>query len=161
MGRPSNHLRIPQFYHPKKINAISQYFDNIYIKEIDQIKNTCLTLILSLWEKASPHVSFQNGIVDFGITSDLNHAFIIECNPLDQFTGPALFNYFEDWEVITGKSEFEFRVVDVRGEYLLPRQEGTYTSFLPEIKKAIVIQEKRKEERRIQKENEKQICRIM
>jgi len=137
------------FVSQKKINAISQYFDNCYFDQVLQNKKIILSLILSLWEKASEKISFQNGIIDFGITSNLNHIYIIECNPFDQMTGGALFDYFTDWEVITGRAEFEFRVIESSGgEYLERQQEGTRASFLPEMEKAKQIQEKRKEEKR-------------
>jgi len=127
----------------KKINAITQYFDTFYCEQIVQNKDTLLALILSLWEKASANVPFENGIIDFAITSDLSHVYIIECNPLDILTGSSLFSYYDDWEVITGRADFEFRVIVANWDKLENKNEATVMSFSPEIKRAKVIQEKK------------------
>jgi len=36
--------------------------------------------------------------------------YVIELNPLAEFTGFGLFNWEKDHEIIKGKKEFEFRV---------------------------------------------------
>jgi len=144
----------------KRINCISQYFNNCYFKDVVTNKDLILTGILSLWEEVKEKLSFNHGIVDFALSEDLMQAYIIECNPLDILTGPALFDYTADWEIITGTAPFEFRIVSELNERLMKELDGTYYSFLPEINKAIKIQEMKREEEKIEKEKN-QKCSIM
>jgi len=81
--------------------------------------------------------------------------YIIECNPLDQLTGASLFNYFEDWEIVTGRAKFEFRVVEANWKGLESHHNVTLATFSPEITRAKFLQQKRNEEK------EKEKCRIM
>jgi hypothetical protein len=37
-------------------------------------------------------------------------AFVVEINPLAEFTGFGLFDWLTDWKVIQGASPFEFRI---------------------------------------------------
>jgi len=136
----------------KRINCITQYFNSCYFTEIVENKDLISTAIQSLWESVQHKVEFSNGIVDFALSEDLKTVYIIECNPLDILTGPALFNYFSDWETITGNAQFEFRIVNEITEQVRNEQEGNVVSFRPEINKAIKLQHIREEERRLQKE---------
>jgi len=129
----------------KKINCLCQYFDNCYFQNTVNNKDKILDAILKKWELIKDRLPFENGIVDFAFDISGN-IYLIECNPLDQFTGGGLFDYVADWEVITGRKPLEFRTVDKNDPRFLNQLEATESSFSREIRKAKTLQEAEKAE---------------
>jgi hypothetical protein len=149
------------FFTHRKINAISQYFDNCYFQDLLDNKEKIETLVLEKWDEVKDKLPFEYGIVDFTVDVRGGRAYIIEFNPLDMFTGSSLFDYYADWEVIVGaKGEGEegeakrpeFRVIEtVDNKKLQNDLDGTVSSFMTEIRKArrkITERESKKEEER-------------
>jgi len=149
------------FITDRRINCITQYFDNCLFTGVIENHSKIMSNIISLWDQVKDKVQFSHGIVDFALSEDLQKTYIIECNPLDIFTGPALFHYTQDWDVITGKAPFEFRFITEITEKVANDQLGNEISFKPEIDKAKQKQRLLAEKRRIEKEKQSQICSIM
>ncbi len=59
-------------------------------------------------------------VIDFGVIfkskTDIE-VIVIEINPFAKEAGASLFNWKDDIEVLTGKKEFEFRLVENENEY--------------------------------------------
>ena len=59
-------------------------------------------------------------VIDFGVIfksiMDIE-GIVIEINPFAKEAGASLFNWKDDIEVLTGKKEFEFRLVENENEY--------------------------------------------
>jgi hypothetical protein len=49
---------------------------------------------------------FSDAIVDFAVHED--RVYVIETNPFDELTGSGLFDYKDDWDVLTGTIAISF-----------------------------------------------------
>eukprot|EP01127_Copromyxa_protea_P021175 TRINITY_DN720_c0_g1_i1.p1 TRINITY_DN720_c0_g1~~TRINITY_DN720_c0_g1_i1.p1 ORF type:complete len:189 (+),score=38.22 TRINITY_DN720_c0_g1_i1:1140-1706(+) len=144
------------FFTKKKINAISQYFNNCYFQSVVENKELLERLMLEKWEEVKDKIPFEEGIVDFVVDLDERKTYIIEFNPLDQFTGSAMFDYFADWDVVTGNAPREFRIIDSREYPTLKNEwEGMFSSFGEEIHKAELRQNEKS------RQEQKESCSMM
>lgn len=111
-----------------KLTAISQYNYLCYFPHIIKKKELIEKRIKELFEMIQPAiVKYVKGrcIVDFYVKKDLEKyesakdcVGIIELNPWELTTGACLFSWKDDEELLTGKKEFEFRVVEKKRDDL-------------------------------------------
>jgi len=138
-------LEVRGFVTNRNLNALTQYYDNCFLEELVDRKNELEEKIFRCWEEIKDLLPFENAIVDFCLDENDN-AILLEINPFDTFTGSGLFCYIQDWEVITGRAKFEFRVIEDVNDKHLSCLSGIFSTFGPEIKKAIELKEKNKKE---------------
>ena len=115
------------FVYKDKFCALTQYDRRIYCKQICENKELILKAINDLYEnKIKPKMKSMNPlpdgsyVIDFGVIfkskTDIE-VIVIEINPFAKEAGASLFNWKDDIEVLTGKKEFEFRLVENENEY--------------------------------------------
>lgn len=92
------------------ITAISQYDHYSYYphlsREVDFLKEG----IEGLWKKFHYRVGVGSYIFDVAYLSKSKNFIVIEFSPFFPCTGPALFNWTLDQDVLEGKLPFEFRL---------------------------------------------------
>jgi len=96
------------FVYKNKLTAISQYNHYITIPELQNkdYLNKVKTIIFNHWDA---HVKklltdFENYIVDFGLI-DNDQVFLIELNPFDTKTGPCLFHWTVDRNILLNEEK--------------------------------------------------------
>ena len=115
------------FVYKDKFCALTQYDRRIYCKQICENKELILKAINDLYEnKIKPKMKSMNPlpdgsyVIDFGVIfksiMDIE-VIVIEINSFAKEAGASLFNWKDDIEVLTGKKEFEFRLVENENEY--------------------------------------------
>ena len=121
--RMSDHLEFRGFVYHNKLCALTQYDYRAFYKDVFENKDRIQETIQEYYEKQVkprmdvPESPFPDGtyVIDFGIIfkgeNDME-AIVIEINRYHNTTGEALFNWDRDIDILTGKKDFEFRVVD-------------------------------------------------
>jgi hypothetical protein len=118
------HLEFRTFVCRNHLTAVTQYDDRLYFKEVEDNKDVILNAIRVLFEeKVRPAFAGKNVfpgdsyVADFGVILSKSgeaviggEAVLIEINRFNSQTGPSLFSWEEDIEVLTGEKPFEFRV---------------------------------------------------
>ena len=121
--RVTDHLEFRGFVYQNKLCALTQYDYRAYYKDVYDNKDRIEATIREYYEKevkprmCVPESPFPDGtyIIDFGIVfkgENEMEAVVIELNRFHNTTGSALFNWDRDIDILTGKKDFEFRVVD-------------------------------------------------
>jgi len=108
-----------------KLTAISQYVDTIYFEELDtkdensgKLPIPILEQILEFWENVKHLIPFDSCCVDFAVFP--HKVIIVELNPLDVYTGSALFSWKEDADILVDglqEEPFVFTRVLKKEEY--------------------------------------------
>ena len=70
----------------KKLTGVSQYFDMLFFKDLNENSNEIKLKIQSFYEEISNKIQLENFIIDFGISTN-GKIFIIELNPWNTNTG--------------------------------------------------------------------------
>lgn len=97
------------FVYNKKLTAITHYYKFCYVRDILEQKAKYLTIMQNYYEKISPLLP-DNCVLDFCIFPKTETVCVVELNPWSVHASSAKFNWDEDMKILTGESEFEFRI---------------------------------------------------
>lgn len=127
------------FVYQNKLTAVSQYFTQLYFPTLATLRDQLQSEITEFWHKIAHHFEdiknlpdpahvetvgtdpIVKYVIDFALISksiDLSdpdrHWVVLEINPFNISTGPALFNWESesDCQILFGQSPFEFRLLD-------------------------------------------------
>ncbi|KAL9657809.1 hypothetical protein ABK040_013147 [Willaertia magna] len=117
-------LEFRGFVYNKKLTALSQYYDALYYEKLNKNKQVYQHAIQSFFDNfIKEKLPWNNCILDFILIEDNNDnnntqqennlnlkVEILEFNPFNRFTGPALFSWSKDIEILKGNEPFEFRL---------------------------------------------------
>jgi hypothetical protein len=115
-----NHLEFRGFVFNHHLVALSQYDDQAFFEDIAVNKDKIRSEVIKVHETkvltSLPKSLFELGkyTIDFAIIFHPNdiEVIVIEINQFSTIAGLALFNWNHDLDVLTGKKEFEFRIVN-------------------------------------------------
>lgn len=120
--RISYQMEFRGFVYHHKFCALLQYDNRIYYSQVCENKEKILHAISYLYEtKVRPRMETNfpipegNYIIDFAVIFDgtnISDVIVIELNNYARTTGSSLFHWDVDIDVLTGKKEFEFRLVE-------------------------------------------------
>jgi len=103
------------FVHQGQLTAVSQYITTCYFTNLVALKQKIREQISQFFNsvKSTLETLYQSYVFDIAILPN-GAPIIIEVNPFWDKTGPALFHWEEDRDVIAGSlASFEFRIADV------------------------------------------------
>jgi len=110
--RLNHRMEFRAFVSKGRLTAISQYNHDCYFPEVARRKEDIRVLLVSYWEsEVKARVPLADYIVDFavlGLLEDRRVA-VVELNPFATTTGPALFNWRVDADVLA-QGPLAFRV---------------------------------------------------
>lgn len=104
------------------MTALSQYYFDCYIEEIDLNQVAMSNVIYQYWEqniKASLSESFSSGyVIDFAYIPENGEVFVIELNPFDSSTDGAIFKWSLHEKLLRGlvQDEMIVKVIDKSGK---------------------------------------------
>ncbi|KAH0795513.1 cell division cycle protein [Histomonas meleagridis] len=118
-----DHLEFRGFVYHHKLCALTQYDNRQFFKDVYDSKELIQKSIQEYYEtKVRPRIDTANSpfvegtyVIDFGIifkNKNEVEVLVIEINRYQQTTGASLFDWKNDIDVLTGKKEFEFRIVN-------------------------------------------------
>lgn len=109
-----------------KLTALTQYNNFVVSKKLLSMKHQVEAACIKCFnELIGPKLEgrLKRYSIDFVVTTDLR-VYVVEINPLAEFTGMGLFSWGKDRDIITGKQAFEYRVatevdsiVDISSDY--------------------------------------------
>ena len=97
------------FINKNKITAISQYDHYAVYSHLQQEKEKIEKSIRNFWEKIHPFVGEESYVIDFGYFPETDTCIMIEISPFLPCTGPALFHWKNDKELLEN-GPLEFRI---------------------------------------------------
>lgn len=112
-------LEFRGFVYKRSLNALSQYYDPLYFRKLHKFKDIYLESIKQFFESVKDQIPWENCVMDFLITEaeDLDEPTlddlqvqVVEFNPLNRFTGAALFSWTHDTPLFCAEKPFEFRI---------------------------------------------------
>jgi len=109
------HLEFRGFIYNRELTALTQYNHTCYFPTLKKEKESICELICAQFEPIRDKIPNEHYVIDFvltGETSDEYKMYIIEINPFGEFAGSGLFSWTEDKQVLTGRAEFEFRIIE-------------------------------------------------
>eukprot|EP01095_Lingulamoeba_sp_RSL-Kostka_P007883 TRINITY_DN2564_c0_g1_i1.p2 TRINITY_DN2564_c0_g1~~TRINITY_DN2564_c0_g1_i1.p2 ORF type:complete len:426 (-),score=115.59 TRINITY_DN2564_c0_g1_i1:1045-2322(-) len=117
------------FVYNNSLNALSQYDDATYYKEIADHKKEIGDSILSFFnDNIRDHLEhIESYVIDFYLYN--NRIFVIELNPFHKGAGPCLFTWRDHRELFMN-GPFEFRVVEERQANPLLKIHGVWERYL-------------------------------
>jgi hypothetical protein len=96
------------------ITAISQYDHYAYYPHLEKQKHVIHDGIETLWKKIHPLIGVSSYIMDVAYLNPSGKFLVIEFSPFFPCTGPALFHWGRDKDVLEGRAPFEFRIKSER-----------------------------------------------
>ena len=110
------------FVYHHKFCALTQYDRRLYFKQINENKEKILNAITNFYQnqvrpKMESNCPLPDGsyVIDFGVIFNNEYdleVIVIEINRFSKEAGASLFHWVDDIDVLTGKKEFEFRLVE-------------------------------------------------
>ncbi|KAK8848037.1 hypothetical protein M9Y10_019091 [Tritrichomonas musculus] len=110
------------FVYHHKFCALTQYDNRIYFNQVYENKEKILLAITDFYEnKVRPRIESNcpslegTYVIDFGVIFNDDHVeevLVIELNNFLMSTGASMFNWIRDVDILTGRKDFEFRVVE-------------------------------------------------
>ncbi len=100
------HNEFRAFVYNGKLTAISQYDHRIYFSELNEkgaAEKIQIKLTTFFYENIAKELGKRSYIIDFGITEDGTPK-VIELNPFEPGTGPALFSWEKELQTLQGRS---------------------------------------------------------
>jgi hypothetical protein len=97
----------------KQLTGLTQYNNFCYFPKLILKEKQISELISSFVnENIIPNINLENFVIDIVLVKEGEKykVKIIEVNPFGEFCGGGMFNWDFDFEVLTGKKEFEFRI---------------------------------------------------
>lgn len=108
-------------YH-HKFCALTQYDNRMHHSQVHQNKEKILQAITDFYEtkvrpRMEPNCPIPEGayVIDFAVIfngTDVEEVIVIEINNFTRTTGSSLFHWDMDIDVLTGKKDFEFRLIE-------------------------------------------------
>lgn len=105
-----------------KLTALSQYYFDCYIEEIDLDQDAISNAIYSYWDqniKAPLSQDYCSGyVIDFAYVPETGEVFVIELNPFDSSTDGAIFKWSLHDNLLRGltQEKMTFKVIDKSGK---------------------------------------------
>jgi hypothetical protein len=97
----------------KQLTGLTQYNNFCYFPKL-VLKEKLISDLISNFvnESIIPNIQLENFVIDIVLVKEDQEykVKIIEVNPFGEFCGGGMFNWDNDFEVLTGKKEFEFRI---------------------------------------------------
>jgi len=88
------------FVHNKKLTAVSQYYSDSFFPHLPKISEEVLKRIAEYYDKAAnPLINLDSYIIDFVVFDDMSIK-IVELNPFSRTTGPCLFDWQADKDLL-------------------------------------------------------------
>ena len=98
----------------KKLTGLTQYNNFCYFPKLILKENLIKNLIEKFVnEEMIPNIKLENFVIDIVLIENEKNEYevkIIEINPFGEFCGGGMFNWDFDFQVLTGKKPFEFRI---------------------------------------------------
>ncbi|KAL6045761.1 Gamma-glutamylcyclotransferase family protein [Balamuthia mandrillaris] len=104
-------LEFRAFVYEGLLTAISQYDHYCVYPRLFTMKEEIQRAILELWEQVHPCIGESSYVIDFGYLPQSKRCVVIELSPFLPCTGPALFSWSRDADLLHGRCEqMEFRL---------------------------------------------------
>jgi hypothetical protein len=102
------------FVWDRRLTCIGQYWHSLYLPELESIKEQVARDCLALFDTLKTSLPVPNAMLDLAWLGP-GEVILIEVNPLMEGLGSfkgstGLFDFYEDAEVLTGRSPFEIRL---------------------------------------------------
>jgi len=81
------------FVHNKELTALCQYSHDLYFPDLEEKIESIVPRIEEFFEQVKNIIPYDDFTIDFIV---LDKVYIVELNPFDSYTGPALFNYKDE-----------------------------------------------------------------
>lgn len=99
-----------------KVTAISQYDHYAVYPHLHAMRDTIQKALLDFWAQIHTHVGETSYIMDLGYLQDNGTVVLVELSPFLRCTGPAMFRWEKDSEVLeNGPMEFRLRSTEYPG----------------------------------------------
>jgi len=85
------------FVHNKELTALCQYSHDLYFPDLEEKMPDIVDRIEKFFDQVKDIIPYNDFVIDFLF---LDKIYIIELNPLDAYSGPALFNYKVDLDLL-------------------------------------------------------------
>jgi len=96
------------FVYKGSLNALTQYYADCYFKIIEDNNESIKERVKIFFDEIKDSIPIESYIIDFIVLED--KIMVIELNPFAKETGPGLFDWIKDKEIIEN-GPFEFRYV--------------------------------------------------
>eukprot|EP00026_Physarum_polycephalum_P005786 Phypoly_transcript_05824.p1 GENE.Phypoly_transcript_05824~~Phypoly_transcript_05824.p1 ORF type:complete len:588 (+),score=94.49 Phypoly_transcript_05824:110-1765(+) len=97
------------FVYKGKLNAISQYDHYAIYPDLESLKEKIQAKIFELWQEVHSHIKVDSYCIDFAYLPKSEKVMVVEISPFLNCTGPALFKWDRDGDLLRN-GPFEFRL---------------------------------------------------
>jgi hypothetical protein len=95
----------------RSLTALSQYFTAEHYPELWADRHAIAARVVEFVKaRLGPAMPMENAVVDLVWSPETSDITVIELNPFGRCSGGALFNWFDDRDVLFGDAAFEFRL---------------------------------------------------
>jgi len=127
------------FVHQKELTALSQYSHDLYFPTLEDKMPSIVDRIEEFWDQIKDNIPIDDFVVDFLVLED--RIMIVELNPFDAYTGPALFSYRTDIELLLNKPI----TVKITGlDIYKGLVSASWCDIIPKVRKSIIEENERK-----------------